>query len=62
MVDKISYNVGMAILGGLALAYKVWSNYHYSIPYTMSNWVFIMYFILIITVSCFKQYENKTKQ
>lgn len=62
MVDKISYNVGMAILGGLALAYKVWSNYHYSIPYTTLDWVSTVCFILIIAFSLYKHHKDKLKQ
>lgn len=60
MLDKISLNIGIAILSGLAIIYVIWSNYRYSTAYTSLDWISIVFLILLILLCIYRESTGKT--
>lgn len=60
MLDKISLNIGIAILGFLAILRIVWSNARYSSPYTPLDWTSIVFFVLLILFCIYRESVKRT--
>lgn len=58
MLNKISLNIGVAILSVIVILSMFWNHYRYSATYTLFDWISIAILILIVVLALYKEYGN----
>lgn len=58
MLNKISLNIGVAILSVIVILSMLWNHYSYSATYTLFDWISIALLILIVVLALYKEYRN----